>query len=432
MENKKLIDDFIKFYNKLKIKENKDNKNSNVIKLKEDKNHLCDFVLDDNNKIGKTYKNIYKEFINKQNKEIENILYLKIMAGTSDSKSIKRKNIQQIKEDEIFTLKVSKKFSFINVIFNSSFRKIIDNKNLEIFNQYEINFDSLEDILTDLLLNNKKLFNESINEFSYKNEIFSNEVNDLITSFKTNYSTTTIGLDDKEFIYIFIKDHEKNKILYKSMIDDFLTLLQYLNDLKKEDKEDIISKNSKISEVLEKINDNISKEFLSFFKEKNELTINKISEIFEYYLKLIYKDIKDQIKDYQENLEEKELEDKKKKLEEYYEKVSSFIGKDDFVSAIRLFITLVLFREEDKEKKIKSNRQNIVKYLKAQDLWNKNIYNNEKFNENLIEIKAINIQVNQILNIVDINEEDNSDVQEYIKTKYKPKLLEDSDLESDE
>jgi hypothetical protein len=216
------------------------------------------------------------------------------------------------------------------------------------------------------------------------------------------------------------------------MIDDFLTLLQYLNDLKKEDKEDIISKNSKISEVLEKINDNISKEFLSFFKEKNELTINKISEIFEYYLKLIYKDIKDQIKDYQENLEEKELEDKKKKLEEYYEKVSSFIGKDDFVSAIRLFITLVLFREEDKEKKIKSNRQNIVKYLKAQDLWNKNIYNNEKFNENLIEIKAINIQINQILNIVDINEEDNSDVQEYIKTKYKQKLLEDSDLESDE
>ena len=49
MENTKLIDDFMKFYNKLKIKDSKDikdNKNiksSKVIKLKEDKNYLSDF-----------------------------------------------------------------------------------------------------------------------------------------------------------------------------------------------------------------------------------------------------------------------------------------------------------------------------------------------------------------------------------------------------
>jgi hypothetical protein len=165
---------------------------------------------------------------------------------------------------------------------------------------------------------------------------------------------------------------------------------------------------------------------LSFFKEKNELTINKISEIFEYYIKLIYKDIKDQIKDYQENFKEKELEDKKNKLKKYYEKESSLISKDDFESAIRLFISLVLFREEDKVNKIKNNRKNIIDYLKGQDLWDKKIYNDEMFDENLNEIKKINIQINQILNIVEIKEEDFSDVQDHVKTKYKQALHEDN------
>ena len=57
---------------------------------------------------------------------------------------------------------------------------------------------------------------------------------------------------------------------------------------------------------------------------------------------------------------------------------------------------LVLFRGEGKEK-IKSNSKNIVNYLKAPDLWEKNIYNDEKFNEDLDKLKKINIKVNQII-----------------------------------
>ena len=40
----------------------------------------------------------------------------------------------------------------------------------------------------------------------------------------------------------------------------------------------------------------------------------------------------------------------------------------------------------------------------------------------------INIQINQILNIIDIKEEDISDVQEHIKAKYKQVICEDSDI----
>ena len=219
--------------------------------------------------------------------------------------------------------------------------------------------------------------------------------------------------------------------MYKDIIDDYITLLQYLNDLKKEGKEDKdnnISEDSKIYEVLEIIKDNISKEFFLIFEKKNELTVNKTSDIFEYYLKLVYKHIKDEIKNYQEKLDKKELEDKKNKLDNYFLKESSLISKNDFESAIRLFITFILFREEDKENKIKYNCKNVVNYLKAQDLWDKNIYNDKKFDENLNEIKKFNIQINQILNIVDIKEEDISDVKMYLKTKNKPPICKISNL----
>ena len=418
-QNKQLINDFIKFYNKLKIKcsiddASKDVEDKDFIELNADKNHLCDFFIDDNNEIGKTYKDIYKKFIKKQNDEVETLLDIKIISGVFDSNCTNKINVQQIRKEEIFTIKLPENFSFNNIIFNSSYRKIIDNKNFEIYNQYEINFNSIEGTLTDLILKNKKLLNEEIIEFSYNNEVFNNVVKDLITSFKNNYNTVEINPYDKEIIYFLIEENENNKALYKTLINDFITLLQYLNDLKKEvkeNKDDNISENSKIYEVFEKLENNISKEFLSIFEEKEELTVNKTSELFEYFLKTIFKYVKEDIKDYQEELDEKELENKKNKLEEYYQK-DSLIKKEDFESAIRLFLTLVLFREEDKENKIKSNPKNIVTYLKAVDLWDKNIYTDKKFIENLNELKNINIQINQILIIVDIIEEDISYIKE--------------------
>ena len=69
-------------------------------------------------------------------------------------------SIQQIKEEEIFTFNIrKKKFNFIEVICNSSYRKVIDTKNYENYNEYEINLDSTETKMTNLLLKIKKLLN---------------------------------------------------------------------------------------------------------------------------------------------------------------------------------------------------------------------------------------------------------------------------------
>jgi len=45
------------------------------------------------------------------------------------------------------------------------------------------------------------------------------------------------------------------------------------------------------------------------------------------------------------------------------------------------------------------NRNNLVNYLRAHDLWNNEIYDNEDFNNNLNELKQFNVQINQIITL---------------------------------
>ena len=128
------------------------------------------------------------------------------------------------------------------------------------------------------------------------------------------------------------------------------------------------------------------------FQNNDSLTIDKTYEILEYYLKLIYEDIKKDLNKYQQKLDKKSIEE----IKNIYSKENT-IDKENLSHAIRLFITLVLFLEEDKEKKIKSNINNVINYLKAVDLWDKNIYENQDFNSNLNKLKLINAHINQIV-----------------------------------
>ena len=108
---------------------------------------------------------------------------------------------------------------------------------------------------------------------------------------------------------------------------------------------------------------------------------------------MIFKYVK---KDIEKHQEKKEIN--KQKIDEIFKK-DMVIQKGDLASAIRLFITLVLFREkeEDKHKKIKTNEKNIIDYLKNKDLWKSSLYNNKtRFEENLSKIKKLNIKIKEI------------------------------------
>ena len=458
--NIKLVDKFIKLFNKIKEneinqddeksikKEEKKNQNKrddgkrsrakkkdekNILKLST-KNHLSDFFLDPETEYGKSYKNILKIFIERQNNELTELLEKKIIRGKIDVNSANRINIQQIKEDEIFTFNIPDKFSFINETSNSSYRKIIDNKNYEIYNRYEINFDSIEDNMTNLLLKNKKLLKDDIIEFSYNNELFTNEINNIMTTFKNNYNIEEISDDDRVVIYEYIDSIGKNKDYYKKIIDDFITLIKYLNNRKEE--------NLIISEINLKIENNVSKEFIQIFENQKYLTINKTSEIFEYFLNLIFNEIKEEIEEFNIDFKDKEKEQKlKNELDKYFEieddkeKVvnninnnnddnKKIITKENLSYAIKLFMSIILFREKDKENKIKSNKKNIFNYLNAEDLWSREVYTDSKFREELNKLKEkYNIQMSKIIWFYDylIEEMEEYDyknkIEEYIKKK---------------
>ena len=104
-ENSKLIDKFVEIYNNFNLKH----------ELKVRKNCIGDLVLDDNNKYGKTYIALYKKFAELQNDKLKDLINKKCVLGVFKSDCINKINIQQIKEDEIFTFNIPKKFNFINV-----------------------------------------------------------------------------------------------------------------------------------------------------------------------------------------------------------------------------------------------------------------------------------------------------------------------------
>ena len=403
-KNVKLIDDFIKLYNAFELEDDKGDK----LKLNVEKNCVIDFLLIDDNKYGKSYKkDIYKIFIERQNNELEDLLDKKIISGEFNCNCKNRISVQQIKENEIFSL--TRKFNFTKVIFNSSYRRYIDTQKHENYNDFEIRLKQIESEMTDSLLKNKKLLNYDIKGFIFNNEVFSYEINNLISNF--NYEKMPINIDDKEVIFKFINDHAGDNELYKTIITNFITLIEYLNKANK-DKNDKINETTKISDIeIVKNLKNISKEFREIFQDKNQdnqdkndkqdkknsnsnvnLNVSKITNTFDYFLKLIFKYVKKDIEKHQENVKDKSvynLDDK-----------DMAIKKEDLASAIRLFITLVLYRENenDKDEKIKSNKKNIIDYLKNKDLWNSSLYNNKsKFEIDLSKLKDLNIKIKEIL-----------------------------------
>ena len=363
--------------------------------------------------------------------ELTDLLDKKIISGKLDINSSNKINIQQIKEDEIFTFNIPEKFSFINETSNSSYRKIIDNKNYEIYNKYEIDFDSIEERMTNLLLKNKKLLKDDIIEFSYNNELFTNEISNEITTFKENYNIEEITDDDKAIIYKYIDTVAGNKDLFKKIIEDFMTLIKYLINRKEE--------NVMISEIISKIENNVSQEFSQIFDKKNYLTVYKTPGIFDCFLKLVFNDIKEEIEEYNLEFKDKEKEQKlKDELDNYFEtneekdddnnndenKNNKIINKDNLSSALKWFMAIVLFGENDKENKIKSNKKNIVTYLNAPDLWDREIYKQlPQLVEDLNGLKTFNIQINRIVWFYDyLSEEEDNDnyiknIEEYIKKK---------------
>ena len=411
-ENEILINEFIKFYNSLKIKD----KNDKIIELSKD-NHLSDFFVDEKNTIGATYKNIYKEFIKIYNEKNEYLF------------DIKRINkikicIQNFQENEIFNFKFPENTSIYDIFYDSAYRKISK--------EYIIDFDKIEERMTDLLLKNKKIFNDEIHEYIYNEDAYFIQLDDeIITKFKERYDQRILTIYDKVNIYKFSLDNKDNSLI-KNIIKDFLSLLNYLNS-QRERKNQInvidneIKEETKISEIIENNANLFTNNFKKIFENKYELTVGKTFNIFDYYLKTVYEDIKKELYSYNIKLDN----NSKELLNKLYEK-ECIISKKDLAFAIRLFSCIILFNEKNKIK-IKNNYNNITNYLNYKDLWKKEVYDDQDFNRDLFELKKCNFKINQIILLYeflggDINEGYFDDVNTKINDEKEEEEKEDDDF----
>ena len=398
LNNRKEIKELINFYNKLEIKDTK----NQILKLSEE-SKLADFFIDDNNEFGKSYKNIYGEFIKEQNTEISKLLDDKIEQEIFERDCKNKINIQSANSNEIFITTFSEKFSFDEVIFNSSYRKIALDRNYNSHNQFEVNLDLIEDEMTELLLKNRKLFNDSIINFVYSNEKLEFENKNIITEFNRLYKIEKINIKDKIILFKFYQDNkEKNLEFFLTILNNFNQLITFLNNNKKLLNEENIDKalnlkdDSRINEALEKFT-KVSDDFVNLFKENESLIISKTTYLFEYYRDLIFQKIKYGLKAFQTEIDSEQKEIIKTCFEN-----QKIIDEKIFKAAIRSFIILFLNFEKDKENNIKQNENNIINYLNnLDDIWDITTISKENFKEELNNLKQANIKVNQIISLYD-------------------------------
>ena len=135
---------------------------------------ISKFLIIKNSDEGKKLIEIYKKYIKDQNDLINEIAKEK-----HDQKGLplpEKINVQIIKKEEIFSFDLGKT-CLTEIIFESSnrdsnFRNII------------VNYDKIEEKLTEILLKNKKLLNDNITYFVFKDEIITPNYNEFIKNYR--------------------------------------------------------------------------------------------------------------------------------------------------------------------------------------------------------------------------------------------------------
>jgi len=453
-KNKDLFDEFIKIYNKI-ISSNEDDEdgennydeNDNENKIEEVKKlnaklPLLNFLIVDINEFSEKYKYIYSQFINKHNEIFETL-------KNSNSKYIniqnKNKiNVQNItKENEIFTTKKN----IQNLLFNCSYRKVIINENYSEFNKYEINLEYIEELLADEFSKNKKLINDDIFEFKFKDEDLEFKNKDICTKFKQKIKEEELNIDDKIIMYEYFEGNKGNINLHLKLLDDFAYLINYSYqniDKIKDPSTTLISQLNKELEI-------VSNEFKEFFEIKNvptanqnnfeinkkNFTVSKLLNIYEYYQILCFNKIKENLRKYQVDITDEKQNNSIKSYIKNDLKANEKI-KNYLELALRRFILCFIVKENDKENKVKLNENSINNYLEIEDLWNKDFYKKKEFYQEIKKLKNLGIKINNVIkfydkcfganyknNFDDVNEELNRREEERIK---KEKEEEKNDL----
>ena len=146
-------------------------------------------------------------------------------------------------------------------------------------------------------------------------------------------------MKDKVVIYEYINEYPDDYGKYKEVIGNFITLIE--DSIKMKDEENSkVNGDTNIYDIVDNIK-SIKDDFKEIFKDKKKLYVKKLTNIYDYYLKLIFKNIKEDIQQYQKEKDEEKNpnyfeEEIIKKFEEIFLQKDIIIDKESLASAKKI------------------------------------------------------------------------------------------------
>ena len=409
----KLFKDFqkglINVINFFKKKENEQSKYKSSIQLKYIKDiDSISIILNDDKEL---LSRIYQQFINWQNSFLYKVI---INLYNNDDLFLFKKEL----ENEIYieNAKISNIVNFnltnLNSLYNNIDEIIIAFSRRNCFdNEGKINYSNYQTIYYDyilieneigkIILPRKKMFKNyyhNLNKYNDDNY----KITSMIENFILKYGNNSLSKDEQK---ILVEYTNQDDIDFYAFIQSLRLIILYL-----------INKNYKtdfaIHGVIEnipdffQINDNCKKFFLKYHNFK----LNQLISIFEYFeIKCFPQIIKNINEKYKKRIDKIDID----KINNYFNNEKfKLINKTLLLTSVKKFISRYL-TEKNEENEIKEN-ENLLYLLKIKkEIWDKDIINNSKFNE----------EFNQMMNNFEIKT--NEAISFYRILKGDIKLLED-------
>ena len=392
---------------------------------------LCYFLVDDGDKDGGMFlASAYQNYIDWQNQFINVVIAKNSMNGILNSyvSQLEQEiDVEDASKEDILNLDESIFKKLNELILMYSMRNIFIKEN-EIdylkYNDIDYNYDFIEEELGRILLPGiKKFKNDKIKFITYLFEGFRGGNSTILVDYNTKYIQRELTEDEKESLSELLKENN-NSQFYN---DIFASLQILMNEIIKEN----YDQNHLIYNIIEKLPNYIilNKEFDKLIKNKiynnpedKSFTVNALVSIFEYFEALCWKEMRKNILlDYKLELPE----DIQKNIIDYFNKLTEdkIINKKNFTTALRRLISRSLAGSRQ-EIDIKSDSE-LKLYMNREDLWNKEIINNDLFDMEIYQICIDDIKIGHCYNLYNVLDGDSILDAEINKNKDNKKLNED-------
>ena len=274
------------------------------------------------------------------------------------------------------------------------------------YNQFEFDYQSIEEELAKLILPGKCLFEDEnhLNFINYFGEIFKGRNSDFLERFENLYETEELSNNEKEQIYCFFKKNFSNQntndlkqIYINLQLIIFYLINNYENDIDKSLKE-IIKDSYKYTKINDENIINIFDQI--YFNGKKLISIFIVIEYlcFDLFIENIKNEYKEQI---EESIKTK-IKDKIFKNENIKE----------IAASVRRFISRFLYQINIKDEL--SPKGKLTLQLKNKYLWSKELRSTQKIINIIESIEEFNLNIGQAFHFYQlIKEEDEKEIKIY-------------------